>query len=234
MGRKKSELALDGITLYRQDYVDAIADVLLCRLRRFPAVVKFRENHMGSALPSKRLMKNWQPTPDAAAALATLSRHMGEAFNISEADARAAILGNVRPQVRLVAVANSLKTGAGCSATTTIHIEASALATPDEVAAAFNHARRQLLRLGSKARVKPPQDRAIALTRFAARYNDAEGEAGRVRWNKQHPNHPAPLGMNTWRRDVRRAVAQVADPAWLETAVDSAFVGGLGKHRLDG
>lgn len=234
MARKKSEQPLDTIyDVQRRAQLDALGEVLLYRLRRFPAVAKFWQRYMGTARPSRTLLRRWEPSPEAAAALDRLSRHMAEAFNTSKADARAAILGNVPPKLQMVRVENSLKTGAGCSATSTITMQVSALATPAEVAAAYQRARRQLLGLGDKARFKPPDVRTVKLARFVVKYDDAETEAGRARWNSQHADQPARCAMNTWRRDLRRAVKQVADPTWLKAAVDSAWMGGLGKHRLD-
>lgn len=235
MRKKKLTEPLDTIyDVQRTEQLDGYGEGLLFKLRRFPAVVKFWQQHMNGVRPSKSLMRSWKPTPEAAAALARLTRHMADAFNVSQDDARAAILGNIPPRVRLVQVANSLTTGAGAAITSRIHMEVSVLATPSEVAAAYTAVRRRLLALGDKARLKPPEPRTLCLARFAAKYEDAETERGRARWDRQHPDNPAPAGLNTWRRDLRRALDQVVNPEWLNAAGEAAFTGGLAKHRLDG
>ena len=232
--RKQLNHLTESLDVRRNRQLDGYADGLLYRMRRFPAVVRFWERYMDGVVPSKSLLKSWTPTDEAAAALDRLARNMAVAFNISQDDARAGILGNIPPHVRLIQVENSLKTGAGAAITSTIRIEVSVLATPDEVKDAYTRARRQLLSLGEKARLKLPDSRTIDLARFAAKYGDAGTEQGRERWNHQNPHQTARCAMNTWRRDLRRALDQVTSPEWLNAAVDAAFMGGLGKRRLDG
>lgn len=227
--KKNFREKLDSPYAVRENHLKLLGEVVKQRIRTFPPVADFFGRRIGAPRPPR----GWKPMPDQVEPFSRLVRGIAATFRISEADARAAILGQRAPKLRLVRVDNSLTGTPAGSFAASITMRVSITATPEEVTAAFVEARRRVLRLGDAQRVKPPEARTVELARFAARYEGADTPEGCARWNKRFPQWPAPPSLRTWRRDLKRATAQILSPGWCAAAEEAAFLGGLGTHRLD-
>lgn len=200
----------DMIAEPRLERDEVLSWVLARRADADPGVRSFREEVLGDARLTLDDVADWLATNAGTAALGRLrglAAELAGTYPWTPDRALAYVLTGLAPRVDPVRI--RIEGGHPIGASTRIVMEIDPAIEPGEVARRYERTRRQMV----PARLRQPDERALALALHAAEHPDADPGASLQAWNRAHPSM-AYADARRFERELALARRRLLDPPW--------------------